>query len=269
MEKENAEFKKQSRSECNRGSASENFQTIKASLPILSIIKGMYDACGMPMYGPAATSDLPELPQWAKNICEQLRLTIFKRVLELEPHGEKMDWRNFGRMMGICQRLAAYLKKGWAETDFRRHSVRKNNVASSELNEANKPILTPPTVLLEQVEGAFIDWMDVVLAQNAQPQSEYLSGVAEGYEMLLDTQGQFVGDRGRTTAYFELLSRWVKIEEMRHAKPPKNCLDLYELVAPSLGDPRCERYEVFFRICRDIGLSMTKRGRPRKCGKNK
>jgi hypothetical protein len=76
MERENAESKEHAGSEKKSEPHSENFQTIKASLPILSLIKGLYDACGMPMYGPAATSELPELPQWAKNICEQLRLTI-------------------------------------------------------------------------------------------------------------------------------------------------------------------------------------------------
>src|ERR1700722_13033973 len=111
MEESSTEAKEHSGSEKTSEPAPDNFQTIKASLPILSIIKGLYDACGMPMYGPAAKSDLPELPQWAKNICEQLRLTIFKRVLELMPQGEQMDWRNLGRMMGLCQRLAVYLKK--------------------------------------------------------------------------------------------------------------------------------------------------------------
>jgi hypothetical protein len=263
MEEKNSEIREESKSESQREPHSENFQTIKASQPILSIIKGLYDACGMPMYGPAATSDLLELPQWAKNICEQLRLTIFKRVLELIPEGEQMNWRTSGRMMGVCQRLAVYLKKTFAETDF------KHPAASRQSGDANKPILVPPTDLVEQMEGAFIDSMDSALAQSSEDQFEFLCGLTEGYELFLDARGQFVGDRGRTTAFFELLSRWMEIEEMRKAKPSKTCADLYALVAPSLGDPRCERYEVFFRICRDISLSMTKRGRPRKCGENK
>jgi hypothetical protein len=56
---------------------------------------------------------------------------------------------------------------------------------------------------------------------------------------------------------------------MRKAKPAKTCADLYALVAPSLGDPRCERYESFVGICKDIGLAMTSRGRPWKHGENK
>jgi hypothetical protein len=89
MENENAESKDHPGGETKNGPAPEKVHTIKASLPILSIIKGMYDACGVPMYDPAAESELPELPQWAKNICEQLRLTILKRLLELKPQGEK------------------------------------------------------------------------------------------------------------------------------------------------------------------------------------
>jgi len=82
------------------------------------------------------------------------------------------------------------------------------------------------------------------------------------------TQGQFVGDRGRTTIYFELLSRWMEIEEMRQAKPAKTCAELYELVAPSLGDPRRERIEWFFGVCKRIGLRMGTPGRPRKSEEN-
>jgi hypothetical protein len=235
-----------------------NFQTIKASEPILSIIKGLYDACGMPMYGPAAKSNLPELPLWARNICEQLRLTILKRVLELKPEGGEIDWRNFGRMMGVCQRLATYLKSGWAETDFKPQSE------VSETSTSNKPILVPPTELLEQVEEAFIDSMDSALAQKSEPQCEFLSGVAEGYELFLDARGQFAGDRGRTTVYFELLSRWQDIEAMRQSNPPKTCVDLYRLIAPGLGDVHQERFEWFYALCKEIGLAMKNQGRPRK-----
>jgi len=246
MEDSNTESKDRPGSETKNEPAAENDQTIKASLPILSIIKDLYDACGVPMYEPAATPDVPELPRWAKNICEQLRLTIFKRVLELRPEGEKIDWHNFGRMLGVCQRLAAYLKNGRAEKS----------------KEASKPNLAPPTDLLEQVEVAFVDSMDAALAQKVQSQCEYLSGLAEGYEMFLDTQGQFTGDRGRTALYFELLSRWLEIEEMRQAQPPVTCNQLYQLLAPKLGDPGCKQFEWFKVFCKEIGLSMTTQGRP-------
>src|ERR1700722_19244691 len=225
MEESSTEAKEHSGSEKTSEPAPDNFQTIKASLPILSIIKGLYDACDMPMYGPATTSDLSKLPQWAKNICEQLRLTIFKRVLELVSEGEQMNWRTSGRMMGVCQRLAVYLKKTFAETYFKRPA------ALTESGDANKPILVPPKDLVEQMEGAFIDSMDSALAQSSEDQFEFLCGLTEGYELFMDARGQFVGDRGRTTAFFELLSRWMEIEEMGKSKPSKTCADLYALVA--------------------------------------
>ena len=106
------------------------------------------------------------------------------------------------------------------------------------------------------------------LGQAPAKQYEFFAGLAEGQVLVWDTQGQFVGDRGRTTIYFELLSRWTEIEEMRHAKPAKTCADLYELVAPALGDPPRERIEWFFGVCKRIGLRMGTPGRPRKSEKN-
>jgi hypothetical protein len=175
-----------------------------------------------------------------------------------------MDWRNFGKIMGICQRLAVYLKSGCSETDFKPRSDMSNTFALT--SDANKPILVPPTKLLEQVEGAFVDSMDAALAQKAESQSEYLSGLAEGYEMVLDAQGQFVGDRGRTAIYLELLSRWEEIEEMRQATPRKSCAHLYERVASCLGDPRRERFDWFYGVCKHVGLGLGLEGRPKKFG---
>jgi len=256
MENGNAESKDRLGNETKSGAAPENVHTIKLSLPILTIIKGLYDACGLEMYGPPENSGIPELPQWAKNICEQLRLTIFKRVLELQPQGGEMDWRNFGRTMGLCQRLAVYLKKCFAETDF------KPAAASSELSDASRPILVPPKDLLNQVEDAFRDSIDAALAQSSENQLEFLSGLTEGYELFLDARGQFSGDRGRTTVYFELLSRWQEIEALRQSKPPLSRLQLYQLFAPSLGDSKLDRLAWFKDVCDDIGLIMKERGRP-------
>ena len=84
MEKGSTESKETTGSEAKNGRAPENIHTIKLNLPLLSIVKGMYDAYDVQMGGPAATSDLPKLPQSAKNIWEQLRLTILKRLLAME-----------------------------------------------------------------------------------------------------------------------------------------------------------------------------------------
>jgi hypothetical protein len=183
--------------------------------------------CGRFILGrPAEHSGIPELPQWSNNICEQLRLTIFKHVLELQPLDEEKDWRTFGRMMGLCQRLAVYLKRNFVETDFKRPAAELKALASAVSNDANKPILVPPKDLLKQMEGAFIVSMDVALTQSSEDQFEFLPGLTEGYELFMDAHGQFSCDRGRTSIYFELLSRWQEIEVMRQFNPPQTCIDL-------------------------------------------
>jgi len=56
----------------------------------------------------------------------------------------------------------------------------------------------------------------------------------------------------------------MEIEDMRQSKPPKTVVDLYQLVASSLGDPRGERIEWFTDVCDGIGLFVKRRGRPAK-----
>jgi hypothetical protein len=231
---------------------------IKCALPLLAIVKGIYQACGLPVVITPGEAEAPELPPWAGNICEQLRVTIFKRLVELKPEGNQIQWRNFGRLMGICQRETSFLKNEWS-------SVAANNGAPMPLglDKTGTPV-APPLGLLNDMQETFKDSFDDSLAQTPEHLHEFLSGLAEGYEMFLDTQGQLVGDRGRTMIYFELLSRWIEIEDMRHGHPPKTFACLYRQISAALGDPRGDRFEWFIGVCKGIGLTMGTEGRPRK-----
>ena len=239
-------------------------------LQLLSIARGIYEACGLTMTGPVEHLSIPALPPWGKKICQQLSVTIFKGFVDLSPHEGPVKWRNFGRMLGVGLR-----ELGFIEHDLRREpdAPGKNDFAEKlqGLDELVASVLngSPVDALFAHFGKSLESLVRVGLGQTPAEQYEFLAGLAEGQMLVLDTQGQFVGDRGRTTIYFELLSRWMQIEEMRRAKPAKTCADLYEVVAPSLGDPHLQRYHVFFRLCRDIGLSMTKRGRPKNIEENK
>jgi hypothetical protein len=235
------------------GSIERNDPVLDTQLAIqlLTILKGLYQTCGMVMLMPAELKETPDLPDWAMNICTQLRLTIFKRLLELKPENETINWRNYGRMIGILQRQFTYFeewKKGGCAPGL------ESMVVPSQLNSLRNSVKN-------SIDSAF--------GQSAVIQNEFLAGMHEGYESFLDTQGQFAGDRGRNTLYFALLAHWMEIEEMREAQPPVTCFQLYKLFAPGLGDAACKRFEWFKVFCKEIGLNMTTPGRPRKSGVKK
>jgi hypothetical protein len=237
--------------EAGRIERNEPVLDTQLAVQLSSILKGLYQACGMAMLMPDEVKETPDLPDWAMNICTQLRLTVFKRLLELKPGNETINWRNYGRMIGILQRQFTYFgewKKGGCAPGL------ESVVVPSQLKSSGNSVKN-------SIDSAF--------GQSAVIQNEFLAGMYEGYEIFLDTEGQFAGDRGRSALYFVLLARWTEIEEMRRAQPPVTCLQLYKLLAPGLGDSACRRFEWFKVFSKEIGLKMTTQGRPRKSGVKK
>ena len=224
------------------------------------IAKGLSDTCELSVFRSAGESEIPELPPWAKNICGQLRLTIFKRLLELEPVKDNSDWREIGRLMGACQRHLGISAVAAPEP------AKEKSLVKWQITEPGTGVSVPVTIndCNLRLRRAFDESLQAGLTQSPQQQKEFLCGLAEGYEVFMDAQGQFAGDRGRTAVYFELLGRWVDIEEMRRADPPPTCLDFYQRIASALGDPRQQRFDWFVDVCNEIGLGLRKRGRPRK-----
>src|SRR5208283_6060413 len=76
---------------------------IRCAVRLLAITKGIYEMCGLPMAGTPELEEIPELPTWARNVCGQLQLTIFERLMDLRPQGNRADWSNTGRMLGVWQ----------------------------------------------------------------------------------------------------------------------------------------------------------------------
>lgn len=218
---------------------------IKFAIRILAIVKGLYQTCLQGHFDSAEMQQLPDLPDWAKNICEQLHRTIFKRLIELKPANEQIEWRNFGRMLGVCQRESIFL----------------GDTAGSNPGTDNSE-------LLDALNQGLLDSMQTGMKQTPEQQAEFFAGFAEGCELFLDSQGQLTGDKGRTSVYFALLGVWMEIEEMRQAVPRKSFSDAYKLLAHTLGDSRGERFDWFYCVCKEIGLGLGTEGRPRKSEKN-
>jgi hypothetical protein len=192
----------------NPSQKTKDLPPVGGMLHLLSIGRGLYDACGVSMTGPVSEWPVPELPQWVKNICEQLRLTIFKRYLELKPQGESVDWRKIGRVLGVGRRELGFAKHDSLSEKEIAHP--NGNIEASGLeqillclSEDNRA-----ETLVARVGKLLENSIALGLAEKPEAQHEFLAGLAEGHELFLDVQGQLVGGRGRTTAYFELLSRW-------------------------------------------------------------
>ncbi len=101
--------------------------------------------------------------------------------------------------------------------------------------------------------------------RSAKDNAMFHRGMAQGYEIFLDVDGQFCGDRGRTEIYMELLSSMHEIEKMRRMLPPRNDSDLYENLKPWYRFPNKREAGLAWlrKVCDDISLYMTgKRGRP-------
>jgi len=214
----------------------------------------------MPMMVPLQGAEIPPLPAWAGKICEQLSKTIFKRLLELRPQGDQVNWRNVGKMLGVWQRIVTVLAERWKDSEC----VLPEEAIAPPKEAPDSCVMIPQTDLLAAMQESLTASIVDNLAKNPVEQSEFFAGLGEGYELFLDTNGQFTGDRGRTKVYLELLGHWTEIEAMRKTNPPSTALDVYKLIAVSLGDPDHQRFDWFCDVCDGIGLFVKKRGRPAK-----
>ncbi len=160
-------------------------------LQLLSVAKGLYEACGLKMSGPVEHLPIPALPPWGLNICEQLRETIFKRFVDLSPHEGPVQWRNFGRILGV----------GLRELGFMEHDLRREPDLSNQ-NDFAKKLPGLDELLAELLSGSHADALfahfgnslqsslRIGLGQAPAEQHEFLAGLAEGHVLVLDTQGQ-------------------------------------------------------------------------------
>jgi hypothetical protein len=226
------------------------------------------------------------LPSWCHNIADQFAKTLLKSTIALDPK-EEFDARNFGRMTGLLLRAGVFVfkeiepmlrKEGLgdlsksekakikeisgmellfpiASKKFSLRITNENQLLHQSVKHGEKRVLN----LMENVNNVLVH----LWGQSIEEQHRFLCGIPEGFIGLLDTEGQFAGDRGRTKFYMTLLSLWPEIVELQKAEPPKSRRDLQQWLINErkvfiVND------DWFDHFCDDIGLVMKGVGRKAK-----
>jgi len=227
-----------------------------------------------------------QTPDWVKNIYGKLRSTILKSVLKLRPKSKtKVNWRNYGRIIGLNERYKTFLakdapqilkregfnnisKKKWdkiqsllGEEDARQYCLKllerpaNDNAPLSELAEI---VLRRQLENLEkQKQIAFGNLAN----QSAKTVAIFLKGMGEGYTVFLNADGEFSGDDRRADIHLELLAWQYDIEKMRKLIPQKTNKHLVGELK-QLPEFKNKTQDWFNDVFKDIKLSIGRRGRP-------
>jgi hypothetical protein len=225
------------------------------------------------------------LPVWAKKTMTQLGKTIMKPILKLRP-SKKTTCQDFGKIIGILNRCITFFRKDawkiiedegldeisnedWEKiqpSDQLRAYVVKSlgrPVADAEtLEDLEVELMERRIKEMEEIRTRAFQFMS---QRSAKDNAMFHEGMAKGYEMFLNEDGQFCGDRGRTEIYLELISSLHEIEKMRRMLPARKDSDLYEHLKPWYRFPNRREDGVAWlrKVCDEISLYMTgKRGRP-------
>jgi hypothetical protein len=230
-----------------------------------------------------------ETPRWVQKITDGLKKTILKPVLKLRPK-RKMDWQNFGKIIGVLSRQKTFFAvdvprickedgldkipaEKWAkifpktdQSKLRERLIKELKRAVSDDEPFEK---LADEVMAQRIEGLEMHRQNafrLVSQRSARDYAKFLKGVAQGYELFLDDQSDFCGDRGRAQIYLELLSAQYEIEKMRRMLPARSLPDLQSFVGQSFKfHPDPAKAKAWFKdVCDDICLSMKGRGRPHK-----
>ena len=225
-----------------------------------------------------------ELPKWVLKIHERFRKTILKPVLKLRPNGT-MNWRNYGRMIGIIERKKAFLlhdiprilkEEGFDSISDERWERIRAMLGEEKLRQCLIKVLRRPVADEEPLEKLADEVLERqlkhdeelksiafyhVAQQDAKTTALFYKGLAEGYTCFLDKNGFFSGDRGRTSIYFDLLSCQLEIEKYRRTMPVKSRRDLQRWVINEARIRITNDDDWFDHLCDEICLSMKGVGR--------
>jgi hypothetical protein len=225
-----------------------------------------------------------ETPQWTKNICRKLRNTILKSVLKLRPNG-KVNWRNYGRCIGIMERYKTFLakdvprilkkddldkisQKKWAkiqpllgEEQARQYCLKilqrpANDDAS--LSELLETALERQMANLEKRKQIAFYHLP---SQDAKTAAMFMQGMSEGYTIFLNEDGEFAGDDRRVDIHLELIAWQHDIEKMRKSVLPVSRKKLFGKIK-KLPEFKNKKQDWFNDVCKDINLYMGRPGRP-------
>jgi hypothetical protein len=227
-----------------------------------------------------------QTPKWSKNIYGQLRKTIMKSVLKLRPKKNQINWRNYGRSIGLMERYKTFLIKDapqmigeldlkninedkwnkikaiFGEEDARKYCLKvleRPSTDSTSLFELALLALEKNLLILEKMkQTAFMH----IIHQDAKTHHVFLKGMAEGYTMYLNTNGEFSGDDRRADVHFELLAWQYDIEKLRKLVLPINKKKTLFNEFKKLPEFKNKKQNWFDDVCKDVKLSFGQYGRP-------
>lgn len=230
-----------------------------------------------------------ETPAWTKNIYHKLRNTILKSIVKLKPNGT-VNWRNYGRCMGVIERYKTFLAhdapqalkaEGFDKISERDWQKIQAHLGEEQAREYCLKLLklsaddkTPLSELADKVLELQLENLEKqkqiafghLANQAAKTTALFMKGIAEGYTVFLNEEGQFTGDDRRADIHLELIAWQHDIEKMRKLALPgsrkKLCDELREIAGYHYRG-----HDWFDDVFKDIKLSLSKPGRPRQISK--
>lgn len=228
-----------------------------------------------------------ETPQWTKNICQKLKVTILRPILKLKPVRRKFSWPNYGRCIGILERFKTFFakdvprilkeeglnrigKKKWAklqsilgEEKMRRYYLKILERPANDktpIFELCVLVMERQTTNLERMKQiAFVHLAD----QSAKTTAMFLKGMQEGYSTFLNEDGEFSGDDRRVDIHLELIAWQYEIEKIRKLKLPVTRNKFFGNLK-KLPEFKTRTQDWFNDVCKDIKLTGWKKGHPYK-----
>ncbi len=190
-----------------------------------------------------------ETPPWIKNLCHNFRRTIFKSILKLKPR-RKVNWRYFGRMIGIMERYKTFLamdvpailkaekldkisEAKWEKIQplLGEETAREDYLKVLERNAGDNTSLDELVSVAIQKQVAQLEMhketaFSFLVNQSAKITALFMKGLGEGYIAFLTEECDFSGDDRRANIHLELLAWQRDIEKMRRSVPKKYNKDL-------------------------------------------
>jgi len=225
-----------------------------------------------------------KMPKWYSKILEQFRKTILKPLLKLKPNGA-VNWRHYGKTIGIIERYKTFFQHDLAQvfieagfdkiTDEEWESIRpllgEEKIRQHLIRVLNRPVGDSESLeglgeevlerQLEQLQKVTDNALRLVSQQDAKLTALFFKGMAEGYGCMLDENGHYVGDRGRTNIYLNFLVYRAEIEKYRQTMPGKSRRDLQRWIIEKTRIHISNDDGWFDHFCDEICLSVKGVGR--------
>jgi hypothetical protein len=229
-------------------------------------------------------SSTREMPKWYSRILEQFRKTVLKPLLKLKPKGT-VNWRHFGRTIGIIERYKTFIEHDLCRilveagfdkiTDEEWESIRpllgEEKLRQRLITVLNRPVADSETLedlvdealarQFEHLEKVKDNALWLVSQHDAKTTALFFKGMAEGYTCMLDENGHYVGDRGRTNIYVNFLVYRAEIEKYRQTMPGKSRRDLQRWIIEKTRIHISNDDDWFDHFCDEICLSVKGVGR--------